>query len=120
MFDMEQRSALFVLYDAERRFRRACEQISLLDDKLFRYERSKRKSQDQRFSLTNERSLCNNILRMQTAIAVRTLYKEYALKTARQIAELRDLVYNQELHSILPTESSDGLHSSVDVVYDRV
>jgi len=73
------------LYETENRFRRACEQIILLNNKLedlqLRYDKAR---------LDNHKSFRYNLrLKMATVEGVRNSYYEYACWKAEKVAELR-------------------------------
>ena len=76
------------LYETECRFKRACQQVVLLNDKLeglqIRYDKAKQE---------NHRSFRYHIrLRMATVEGVRNAYYEYACVKAEMIANLRNRV----------------------------
>ncbi|KAK6176314.1 hypothetical protein SNE40_014619 [Patella caerulea] len=101
---METISKLHVdLSETEHRFRRACEQVVLLNNKLkdlqIRYDRARR---DQM------RSFRYNIrLRMSGMEGVRNVYYEYARQKADKVLYLR-----HKIRSCVPTDSEDSSHSS--------
>lgn len=73
------------LYETECRFKKACDQVILLNDRLqglqLRYNKAKEE---------NHRSFRYNLrLRMATVEGVRNAYYEFACEKAEKIAELR-------------------------------
>ena len=90
-------SKRFTLSDAERRFRRACDQIVLLNQKLGevqkRYKNARR---------TNNRSFRYNLrLKLAVVEGVRNMYYDYAYAKADQVADLRRELFNESLESFL-------------------
>ena len=89
-------SKRFTLSDAERRFRRACDQIVLLNQKLGevqkRYKNARR---------TNNRSFRYN-LRLKLAVleGVRNMYYDYAYAKADQVADLRRELFNESVEIV--------------------
>lgn len=82
---MEKFALYAELYEAESRFKKACEQVVLLNDKLeglqHRYDKARQE---------NHRSFRYNLrLRMASVEGVRNAYYEYACEKAEKIAELR-------------------------------
>jgi len=85
---MEKFNLYAELYETENRFRRSCEQIILLNNKLedlqLRYDKAK---------TDNHKSYRYNLrLKMATVEGVRNTYYEYACWKAEKVAELRTLV----------------------------
>lgn len=73
------------LNEAETRFKRACEQVVLLNDKLDGLQRRYDKAVQE-----NHRSFRYNLrLKMASVEGVRNAYYEYACEKAEEIAELR-------------------------------
>lgn len=73
------------LNETETRFRRACEQVVLLNDKLEGLQRRYDKAR-----LENHRTFRYNLrLKMASVEGVRNAYYEYACNKAEKIAELR-------------------------------
>ena len=73
------------LYETETRFKKACEQVVLLNDKLEGLQKRYDKARQE-----NHRSFRYNLrLRMATVEGVRNAYYEYACGKAEKIAELR-------------------------------
>lgn len=73
------------LNEAETRFKRACEQVVLLNDKLEGLQRRYDKAVQE-----NHRSFRYNLrLKMASVEGVRNAYYEYACEKAEHIAELR-------------------------------
>ena len=82
---MEKFNLYAQLYETENRFRRACEQIILLNSRLeelqLRYDQAR---------LDNHKSFRYNLrLKMATVEGVRNSYYEYACWKAETVAELR-------------------------------
>ena len=94
-------SKRFTLSDAERRFRRACDQIVLLNQKLGevqkRYKNARR---------TNNRSFRYN-LRLKLAVieGVRNMYFDYAYAKADQVADLRRELFNESVEIVSGSDS---------------
>lgn len=91
------------LHETELRFKKACEQVVLLNDKLMglqvRYDRARQE---------NSRSFRYNLrLRMATVEGVRNAYYEYACEQAERIAEVRYEVSRLDTDS--SSEESDSL-----------
>lgn len=114
---MERGTTFFQIFDAERRFRRACEQIGILDDKISRFEKIKRRRQGLNSSEPMERSIFITVIRLQTALAVRNLYHEYAMKTASEIAEMRQSLQHPDERLLLNIQFEEP---DSDTMYDRV
>lgn len=73
------------LDDTETRFKRACEQVVLLNDKLEGLQRRYDKARQE-----NNRTFRYNLrLKMASVEGVRNAYYEYACEKAEKIAELR-------------------------------
>lgn len=91
------------LTETETRFKRACEQVVLLNDKLEGLQRRYDKARQE-----NHRSFRYNLrLKMASVEGVRNAYYEYACEKAERIAELRYYV-SEEAQS-----DSDGEDSMV-------
>lgn len=83
------------LHETETRFRRACEQVVLLNDKLEGLQRRYDKAR-----LENHRTFRYNLrLKMASVEGVRNAYYEYACEKAEKIAELRYYV-SAENHTL--------------------
>ncbi len=73
------------LYENESRFKKACDQVILLNDRLEGLQRRYNKAREE-----NRRSFRYNLrLRMATVEGVRNAYYEFACEKAEKIAELR-------------------------------
>ena len=73
------------LYESESRFKKACDQVVLLNDRLEGLQRRYNKAREE-----NHRSFRYNLrLRMATVEGVRNAYYEFACEKAEKIAELR-------------------------------
>jgi len=82
---MEKSQMYAQLNEAELRFKRACEQVVLLNDKLEGLQRRYDKARQE-----NHRSFRYNLrLKMASVEGVRNAYYEYACEKAEKIAELR-------------------------------
>ena len=82
---MEKPQLYAVLNETETRFKRACEQVVLLNDKLEGLQRRYDKAVQE-----NHRSFRYNLrLKMASVEGVRNAYYEYACEKAERIAELR-------------------------------
>lgn len=93
----------FSLVNSERRFRRACEQIVLLNQKLeelqLRYGRAKSDNlRSYRYSLR---------LRLAVVEGLRNTYYEYAHGKADEVAELRQELFGEEV-MVVDGDSSDS------------
>lgn len=104
----------FTLSEAERRFRKACDQIVMLNQRLGdvqkRYKIAKR---------TNNRSFRYN-LRLKLAVieGSRNMFYDYAYAKADQVAELRKELFNESVEIV---SGSDSEYSSdSDWVYQDV
>ena len=87
--------------DAERRFRRACDQIVLLNQKLGevqkRYKNARR---------TNNRSFRYNLrLKLAVVEGVRNMYYDYAYAKADQVADLRRELFNESVEIVSGSDS---------------
>lgn len=95
----------FTLSDAERRFRKACDQIVMLNQRLGevqkRYKLAKR---------SNNRSFRYN-LRLKLAVieGSRNMFYDYAYAKADQVAELRRELFNESVEIV---SGSDSEYSS--------
>ena len=101
----------FTLSDSERRFRKACDQIVMLNQRLGdvqkRYKAAKR---------SNNRSFRYN-LRLKLAVieGARNMYYEYAYAKADKVAELRRELFDESVEIV---SGSDSEYSSdTDWVY---
>ena len=82
---MEKHQLFAELNDTETRFKRACEQVVLLNDKLEGLQRRYDKARQE-----NNRTFRYNLrLKMASVEGVRNAYYEYACEKAEKIAELR-------------------------------
>ena len=83
--EMEKVQLFAELNETETRFKRACEQVVLLNDKLEGLQRRYDKAVEE-----NQRSFRYNLrLKMASVEGVRNAYYEYACEKAEKIAELR-------------------------------
>ena len=95
----------FTLTDAERRFRKACDQIVMLNQRLGevqkRYKMAKR---------SNNRAFRYN-LRLKLAVieGARNMYYDYAYIKADQVAQLRREMFNESVEIV---SGSDSEYSS--------
>lgn len=91
----------FTLTDSERRFRKACDQIVMLNQRLGdvqkRYKVAKR---------TNNRSFRYN-LRLKLAVieGARNMYYEYAYAKADKVAELRRELFDESVEIVSGSDS---------------
>ena len=91
----------FTLNVAERRFKKACDQIVLLNQRLGevqkRYKMAKR---------TNNRSFRYN-LRLKLAVieGARNMYYDYSYIKADQVAELRRELFNESVEIVSASDS---------------
>jgi hypothetical protein len=95
----------FRLIDSERRFRRSCEQIILLNTRLgelqLRYNRAKDANHKSfRYSLR---------LRLSVMEGLRNTYYEYAHAKAEQVGQLRKELFGEIVEIV--TEDDDGFES---------
>lgn len=93
----------FTLTDAERRFRKACDQIVLLNQKLGevqkRYKNARR---------NNNRSFRYNLrLKLAVVEGVRNMYYDYAYAKADEVADLRRELFNESVEIVSSTSDSD-------------
>ena len=102
---MENSSAYEELYDTETRFRKACEQIILLNNKLEELQSRYNWAREE-----DRKSFRYNLrLKMATCEGVRNTYYEYACLKAEKIAELRcELAL--ELTDTEDEESEESFH----------
>lgn len=95
----------FTLCDSERRFRKACDQIVMLNQRLGevqkRYKMAKR---------SNNRAFRYN-LRLKLAVieGARNMYYDYAYIKADQVAQLRREMFNESVEIV---SGSDSEYSS--------
>ena len=95
----------YTLSEAERRFRKACDQIVMLNQRLGevqkRYKNAKK---------TNNRSFRYN-LRLKLAVieGSRNMFYDYAYSKADQVAELRRELFNESVEIV---SGSDSEYSS--------
>lgn len=91
----------FSLGEAERRFRKACDQIVLLNNRLGevqkRYKAAKK---------SNNRSFRYN-LRLKLAVieGARNMFYDYAYSKADQVAELRRELFNESVEIVSGSDS---------------
>lgn len=83
---MENKSQMYAeLYEVEKRFKRSCEQVVLLNGKLEGLQKRYDKARQE-----NHRTFRYNLrLQMASVEGVRNAYYEYACEKAEKIAELR-------------------------------
>lgn len=91
------------LLTAEKRFRRSCEQIILLNQTLGnlqnRYDRAKK---------TNFRSFRYNLrLRLAVVEGLRNVYYDYAHEKAKQVAQLRQELFGEIVEIVAEGENGD-------------
>jgi hypothetical protein len=93
------------LYENESRFKKACDQVILLNDRLEGLQRRYNKAREE-----NHRSFRYNLrLRMATVEGVRNAYYEFACEKAEKIAELRYyLTVDVDSDSEYDTEEYEG------------
>ena len=96
-------SKRFSLLEAERRFRRACEQIVQLNYKMgdleHRYKRAKTEGRRNfRYSLR---------LRLAAVEGLRNMYYDYAHQKAQSVADLRQELFGEEVQ-IVTDEMADS------------
>lgn len=92
------------LLTAERRFRRSCEQIILLNQTLgnlqTRYDRAKK---------VNFRSFRYNLrLRLAVAEGMRNVYYDFAHEKAKLVAQLRQELFGEIVQIVTNREEEDG------------
>ncbi len=98
------------LFETEMKFKKACEQVVLLNDKLEGLQRRYDKAR-----IENHRSFRYNLrLKMATVEGVRNAYYEYASGKAERIAELR-----YDVMQLDGDASQDDDDSDVDSDWDR-
>jgi hypothetical protein len=93
------------LYENESRFKKGCDQVILLNDRLEGLQRRYNKAREE-----NHRSFRYNLrLRMATVEGVRNAYYEFACEKAEKIAELRYyLTVDVDSDSEYDTEEYEG------------
>ena len=86
----------FTLYDAERRLRRACDQIVLFNQKLGEVQKCYKKARS-----TNNRSFRYN-LRLKLAVieGARNMFYDCANAKADQVADLRRELFNESVEIV--------------------
>lgn len=91
----------FTLSDTERRFRRACDQIVLLNQRLGEVQKRYKNARS-----TNNRSFRYN-LRLKLAVieGVRNMYYDYAYTKADQVADLRRELFDESVEIIAGSDS---------------
>lgn len=91
----------FTLSDSERRFRRACDQIVLLNQRLGEVQKRYKNARS-----TNNRSFRYN-LRLKLAVieGVRNMYYDYAYTKADQVADLRRELFDESVEIITGSDS---------------
>lgn len=91
----------FTLSDAERRFRRACDQIVLLNQKLGEVQKRYKNARN-----TNNRSFRYNLrLKLAVVEGVRNMYYDYAYIKADQVADLRRELFDESVEIISGSDS---------------
>ena len=91
----------FTLSDAERRFRRACDQIVLLNQKLGEVQKRYKNARS-----TNNRSFRYNLrLKLAVVEGVRNMYYDYAYAKADQVADLRTELFNESVEIVSGSDS---------------
>lgn len=91
----------FTLSDAERRFRRACDQIVLLNQKLGEVQKRYKNARN-----TNNRSFRYNLrLKLAVVEGVRNMYYDYAYTKADQVADLRRELFDESVEIISGSDS---------------
>lgn len=97
----------FSLVDSERRFRRACEQIVLLNQKLEELQRRYNRAKD-----INQKSFRYSLrLRLSVLEGIRNTYFDYAHAKAEQVGELRRDLFGEIVQIVTGEESDDGFES---------
>ena len=91
----------FILNNTERRFRKACDQIVLLNNHLGevqkRYKMAKR---------TNNKLFRYNLsLKLAVIKGARHMYYDYAYTKADQVAELRREIFNESVEIVSASDS---------------
>jgi hypothetical protein len=95
----------FHLVDSERRFRRACEQIILLNARLGELQIRYNKAKD-----VNHKSFRYSLrLRLSVLEGLRNTYFEYAHAKAEKVGELRKELFGEIVEIV--TEDTDGFES---------
>ena len=89
----------FTLSDAERRFRRACDQIVLLNQKLGEVQKRYKKARS-----TNNRSY-NLRLKLAVIEGARNMFYDYAYTKADQVADLRRELFNESVEIVSASDS---------------
>ena len=102
------RDKRFSLSDAERRFRRACDQIVLLNQKLGEVENRYKKARS-----TNNRQFRYN-LRLKLAVIerARNMFYDYAYAKADQVADLRRELFNAGSVEVVSVSDTDYMFES--------
>ena len=91
----------FTLIESERRFKRACDQIVLLNQKLSQVQKRYRNAKNE-----NNRSFRYNYrLQLAAVEGVRNMYYDYAYAKADQVAELRRELFNETVEIVTQSDS---------------
>ena len=91
----------FTLIERERRFKRACDQIVLLNQKLSQVQKRYRNAKNE-----NNRSFRYNYrLQLAAVEGVRNMYYDYACAKADQVAELRRELFNETVEIVTQSDS---------------
>lgn len=100
---MEKLQLYAQLNESELRFKRACQQVVLLNDKLEGLQRRYDKARQE-----NHRTFRYNLrLKMASVEGVRNAYYEYACEKAEKIAELR--YYVSVENQTMPEDDEDNM-----------
>lgn len=91
----------FSLSDSERRFRKACDQIVLLNQKLGAVQKRYKSAKND-----NNRSFRYNYrLKLAVIEGVRNMYYDYAYAKADEVAKLRRELFNESVEIVSGSDS---------------
>lgn len=93
------------LYDTERKFRKACVQITVLNKCLDNMKSRYKKAKSENFN----RFRYNLRLKLAVIEGVRNMYYEYACVKAEHVATIRRLLFGEELEII--TDDVEETHT---------
>jgi hypothetical protein len=93
----------FTLFKKEKHFKKACEQIVLLNNKILALQKGYKKAKED-----DMRPFQYNMqLRLAVVEGVRNMYYDYAYNTADQVAQLRKELFGRPVQIVTESDTDD-------------
>ena len=106
-----EKTAHEALFDAERKFRKACIQITLLNTTLQEMQQRYRRAKADNFKCFRY----NLRLKLAVVEGVRNTYYDYAHIKAEQVAELRQQLFGEHVNIVTDSDTDDDEEEEIHV-----